>query len=288
MRRIPVLSRKQIGEIAERHLSVFRPEYLQFPQPVDVDKFAVEYLHLRQDFQYLSNSGIYLGMFVFTDSNRVEVYDEEKNEAKYIFEKADTIIIDKSLLENGQEGRYRFTMGHEIAHSLLHRPVADPYEEYLELYYGERPAFRCSFSDRDPGAEPTEKWSDLQWQEWQADAFSSALLMPRPAVRSLTARFSRRSGGRIEAEELIHEMARTFNVTVTAARVRLESLKVIDPQVEVTEQMQTDEEKIVRQMRERAQERAKSKEAEDALYDRRDMDLWNNVESAPIRRRRHR
>ena len=123
MRRMPVLSREQIEGIAEKHLYAFRPEYLQFPQPVDVDKFAVEYLHLRQDYQYLSNNGIYLGMYVFDDTDRLAVYDEKKNEARYISEKADTIIIDKSLLEKGQEGRYRFTMGHEIGHVVKRHTV---------------------------------------------------------------------------------------------------------------------------------------------------------------------
>ena len=48
---IPVLSRKMLDEIAERYLADFRPEYLEYPQEVDIDQFAMEYLNLGQDFQ---------------------------------------------------------------------------------------------------------------------------------------------------------------------------------------------------------------------------------------------
>lgn len=284
MRRIPVLSRKQIGEIAEQHLYAFRPEYLQFPQPVDVDKFAVEYLHLRQDYQYLSSNGIYLGMYVFDDTDRLAVYDEKKNEARYISEKADTIIIDKSLLERGQEGRYRFTMGHEIGHGILHRMTDDPYDGYVRLYYeDDAPALRCNFSYREFEHKPEEKWTQLDWQEWQADAFSSALLMPRTAVMSVAAGYDRH-GSQMSREELVYEVARTFDVTVTAARVRLECLKVIEPAEKKPIKAEEDAPEIVRQMRERRRQR----EADDAIYNLRDEDLWNNVEQGSMRKRKHR
>ena len=77
---IPVLSRKMLDEIAEGYLADFRPEYLKYPQEVDIDQFAMEYLKLGQDFQYLTNNGSYLGMMVFGDSHTVEVYDETMNE----------------------------------------------------------------------------------------------------------------------------------------------------------------------------------------------------------------
>ena len=282
---MPVLSREQIEGIAEKHLYAFRPEYLQFPQPVDVDKFAVEYLHLRQDYQYLSSNGIYLGMYVFDDTDRLAVYDEKKNEARYISEKADTIIIDKSLLEKGQEGRYRFTMGHEIGHGILHRMSDDPYDKYVKLYYEDNDVhvFRCNFSYREFEHKPREKWTQLDWQEWQADAFSSALLMPETAIRNVIAGYGSRFS-KMAREEIAIDVARTFDVTVTAARVRLESLGVIKPIEKKPVKVQADEPEIVKKMRERRTER----EADDAIFNRRDEDLWNNVERGHIRRKKRR
>lgn len=280
---MPVLSREQIEGIAEKHLYAFRPEYLQFPQPVDVDKFAVEYLHLRQDYQYLSSNGIYLGMYVFDDTDRLAVYDEKKNEARYISEKADTIIIDKSLLEKGQEGRYRFTMGHEIGHGILHRMADDPYDEYVRLYHEDSDvhAFRCSFTGRMLENEPKKEWTAFDWQEWQADAFSSALLMPRTAVMSVAAGYGPHIS-EMAREELVLDVARTFEVTVTAARVRLENLKVIEPVEKKLPMAEEEVPEIVKEMRKRRRER----EADDAIFNMRDEDLWNNVERGTLYRRK--
>jgi hypothetical protein len=118
---VPILSKSEIDIIAERCLMEFCPEVLKAPQPIDEDRFLTEYLGLTQDFQYLTHCGLYLGMIVFEDSNKIPVYDEDTNRAEYIRVKKGTVIIDSSLLEEGQEGRYRFTSMHEAGHWILHR-----------------------------------------------------------------------------------------------------------------------------------------------------------------------
>ena len=234
---VPVLSRKMLDETAIGYLADFRPEYLKYPQEVDVDQFAMEYLKLGQDFQYLSNNGSYLGMMVFEDSHMVEVYDEELNEAKYIFEKGNTIVIDKSLLEEGQEARYRFTMGHESAHAIFHRPPADCYQEYLGLFYGEqmaaqeesssRTVFRCSFADRSFESKSNAEWTDEQWREWQADNFSSSLLMPKPMVFQAVQGMRRDYWDFLAREEMIREVSDIFHVSRAAAEIRLVHLGIL-------------------------------------------------------------
>lgn len=47
---------------------------------IDIDGFAQSYLGLTQDFQYLSHNGIYLGMMIFNDTNKVPVYDPATKE----------------------------------------------------------------------------------------------------------------------------------------------------------------------------------------------------------------
>lgn len=92
------------------------------PTEIDVDRFITRYLGLEQDFQYLSHCGVFLGMTVFNDTDRVPVFNPDRWEAKYIPVKAGTVIIDNILLEENQEHRYRFTCGHEAAHSLQSLP----------------------------------------------------------------------------------------------------------------------------------------------------------------------
>jgi Zn-dependent peptidase ImmA (M78 family) len=85
------------------------------------------------------------------------------------------VFIDQSLEpdENPEmEGRYYFSVGHEIGHWRLHR-------QYLRNADGQA----AMFTDREP--EPTVICRTSQKKapvEWQADYFSSCFLMPRQCV----------------------------------------------------------------------------------------------------------
>lgn len=118
---VPILRKTEIDTIAERCIMDFNPDMLREPMEIDIDSFVQNYLGLRQDFQYLSHSGVYLGMMVFEDTCKVPVYVPEANRVEYISAKAGTVIIDRRLLEKGQEHRYRYTMGHESGHSIFHK-----------------------------------------------------------------------------------------------------------------------------------------------------------------------
>ena len=98
----PVLSRKEIDVIGQNIVGDFMPEALKSPQEIDIDLLAQDYLGMDQDFQYLSHCGVYLGMTVFNDTDKVPVYDPQNNCADYISAKAHTVILDKTLLEENQ------------------------------------------------------------------------------------------------------------------------------------------------------------------------------------------
>jgi len=117
---IPVLDKKHIDFIGEQFVADFCPEAMKTPMAIDIDGFAQDYLGLQQDFQYLSHNGVYLGMMVFNYTSKVPIYDPNTKRAEYVTEKARTIIIDNLLLDDNQERRYRFTMGHEAAHDIFH------------------------------------------------------------------------------------------------------------------------------------------------------------------------
>ena len=96
---VPILSKEEIDGIGERYVQDFCPEVLSHPAPVDIESFVENYLGITPDYQYLSHNGIYLGMTVFNDTNKVPVYDPRTGRAEYISAKARTIIIDNRLLE---------------------------------------------------------------------------------------------------------------------------------------------------------------------------------------------
>ena len=80
----------------------------------------------------------------FNDTDKVPVYDPQNNCADYISAKAHTVIIDKTLLEENQEHRYRFTMGHEAGHEFLHKEyfAYDPDQITLFDLMGEKMCIR--------------------------------------------------------------------------------------------------------------------------------------------------
>ena len=116
---VPVLKKEEIDTIGEAYVRDFQPEVLRNPAPVDIEGFIECYLGMTTDYQYLSHNGIYLGMTVFNDTDRVIVWSPETNRAEYISAKARTVIVDNSLLEESQKHRYRFTLGHEGGHDIF-------------------------------------------------------------------------------------------------------------------------------------------------------------------------
>ena len=103
---VPILSKDAINDIGEKLVEDFCPQAMTTPTEIDVDRFITRYLGLEQDFQYLSHCGVFLGMTVFNDTDRVPVFNPDRWEAKYIPVKAGTVIIDNILLEENQEHRF--------------------------------------------------------------------------------------------------------------------------------------------------------------------------------------
>jgi Zn-dependent peptidase ImmA (M78 family) len=140
--------------------------------------------------------------------------------------------------------RYRFTLGHEIGHWDLHRGLVLAQRLQTDLFQkSSGPSIVCRASQR---KEPIE---------WQADAFAAALLMPRSEVaahwqrligpeRLEVGKLRGRAGVFLAAalagpsheprtqhdaliEFFIRPMAKVFEVSPAAMRIRLEQLGFI-------------------------------------------------------------
>lgn len=81
------------------------------------------------------------------------------------------VRVDERIVD--QEGRYSFTLSHELGHWILHRPQMEA-ERIAPTLFGNGasvPAFVCRTSEKKAPAE------------WQADQFAARLLMPTRLVR---------------------------------------------------------------------------------------------------------
>ena len=223
---VPVLSKNDIDIIGERFVADFCPEAMKTPMAVDIDGFAQDYLGLQQDFQYLSHNGVYLGMMVFNDTSKVPIYDPNTKRAEYVTEKARTIIIDNLLLDDNQERRYRFTMGHEVAHDIFHSGYYGYNPNQATIFDGERiPMIQCRINTSNHSKQKGQ-WSDYDWMEWQANRLSSAILMPAGMVKQLIATHPEEPSA-FRAAYWIMAVFHTFNVSIQAAEIRLRDLGLI-------------------------------------------------------------
>ena len=230
---VPYLTKKEMDEIAEGFICDFCPEAMSTPMQIDIDSFAQNYLGLKQDFQYLSHNGVYLGMTVFNDTDKVVIFNPETWEADYISVEARTIIIDNNLLEENQEHRYRYTMGHECGHDIYHTQYFGYAPDQMSFLEEREPMIRCRIVNTNGNKKPAV-WDDKSTMEWQANYMSSALLMPKSMVNKIVKEEDMlrnkvfRSLNLSSDELTIIRISRTFNVSEEAARYRLQGLGLIE------------------------------------------------------------
>lgn len=240
---VPILSWEQVDKLVEAIIKDFCPQAIETPQAINVEGLVEQYLHSEQEYQYLSNNGLYLGMTVFNDTDKVIVYDSETNRAEYMSVKAGTIIIDNSLLEDGQEHRFRFTIGHEVGHVLLHGPYFGYNPDQIGLFDKEtnniqEPFIRCRKNIIfQRGSRPIFQ-TDNDWMEWQANAIASAILMPRHAVLKLADNCRSNppfSFGTAlsRCEQMALSMTEVFNVSSDAALYRMQRLGILREEAEL-------------------------------------------------------
>jgi Zn-dependent peptidase ImmA (M78 family) len=178
--RVPYLSEHDIECAAELLLSHAGQAHVTGGRAIAIEDIVEKYLKLRVDFGDLHEV-----LKVPKSGARPDIFG-----ALWVARRE--IFIDQSLdpEENPQiEGRYRFTLAHEAAHWWMHRPYLSKDGSRGSLF-GEiqRPTVVCRSSQ---AKEPIE---------WQADVFSSCILMPR---NSVLAAWRREFGSRKITWELV-------------------------------------------------------------------------------------
>ena len=118
-----------------------------------------------------------------------------------------------------EEGRFRFTLAHEVGHWQLHRNVIASGEGQLGLCDQPAPPIICLRSQA------------KERHEWQADKFAAHLLMPAALVSAVWRELhgNQRLIARTEEtlRSVIDPLARRFNVSRSAMRIRCEQLQLL-------------------------------------------------------------
>jgi len=202
MTTVPYLPKEQIEREALSLLDNYfheRGETIQVPVPAD--EILEAHLGLSLDFddlQALLGIPDVLGA-LWTDKHKV--------------------FIDQSLDPEAHpemEGRYNFSVGHEIGHWQLHRWHIGSDDGQIEMFGNPKLTIICRASQSKENIE------------WQANYFSSCFLMPRKLVFGA---WSDHFGGlKPSAGTPLHtvacEFAPEFRVSIQAMQIRLETLNL--------------------------------------------------------------
>lgn len=178
-----ILKKEDFDDIAYMVLNEYQPIMLEKAQPLDVQDIIYERLFLDMKIARLSVDGKILGVIAFDDTT-YDGFDSFGNPIE-IEMPVGTILLEESLMNDPHHvGRQRFTEMHEAAHWVCHR-------QYHLPLYGRNYEFRVKDDNRsiacrmerieNPGQSDgvSRKWSDIEWEEWQADNLAAALLMPK-------------------------------------------------------------------------------------------------------------
>lgn len=234
---VPILSKNEIEYVAKMILEDYKPKHLTTPTALDIEHLSECYAGLEMDYKDLTHDKSILGMIVFNDGY-VPVYDAERNKAERLPVEEGTILIDNSLLEGDQRRRGRFTHCHEVAHWFLHKEIYVVDKNQLSFFDSKprKTSIKCRTIDiESPGRK--QLVTDDDWMEWQADYLASALLMPEDAFIKAVNDYIRLLGMEdwfkengidpdkdMWAEGVAQGIAAIFDVSLTAAKIRLKNL----------------------------------------------------------------
>lgn len=216
--------------IAEKYIRDFIPKMLQNCMPLPVDDFCEGYQKLNIDYPFLSNNGCYLGMAIFSDQTPVTIYESETNSIRHELYNARTILIDRSLLEEEKEAKFRYTAMHECSHQILHAN----HFRMMEAKTGER-RILCRLETIEKNtSKPFTEWTDVDRMEWQANYLAAALLMPAESVQDYMDACQMKEYYQARVREGMYEetaftnaameLVYAFRVSLFSAKIRLMSL----------------------------------------------------------------
>jgi len=236
---VPYITYDALDAYAEIVVADFAPEFLHIPGHINAEEFIEYYLGLNTEYHRIQYSRQVLGMTAF-NNGYLQVANEVTGQPEPIPVTKGTVIIDTSLTVKRNLPRLRFTTMHEGSHWLIHRQAFDENNPFGFVGVYENQYLAAKEGRIDYSRSQKER-TDIERIERQADFLSSAILMPRPALRTAYREFFRyhgekprrifRGGGsqvdEMFAVELPKYVAKLFGVSERAALIRLEKLSAI-------------------------------------------------------------
>lgn len=221
---VPVISRRSFDDEATRFLEKYYPKALQEAVPVPIRQIAEKSMGLTIiEKDCLSDELDVFGLIIFEDGN---IKDKNKNIVIRNVKRG-TMFIDPRVYYERTLGTVNYTIAHESFHWYRHQPY-----HLLMKMLGVKDdlgkVIHCAINTK---SSDNEKWSPLDWMEWQANGIAPHILMPAKTARLKIDEMLRKyqinfenpdSGYRIE--ELIFELSEFYGMSKQATKIRMREL----------------------------------------------------------------
>ena len=216
------LNKDQIEERAIEFLEKYSPSSLVTPAKVDLE-LILEEMGLTIDYQKMDLDNTILGLTAFNNGT-LNVYSDDGTTYPINVNKG-TIIINKNLASYEKlQGRFQYTMGHETGHWVLHQKLFYIDENQVSLFdnmeSSEDKNLICSKRDERFLLKRGFK-TDQEWIEWQADYFSSCVIMPRDIFKK---EYKRLIESGFSDAGAINQLSKIFEVSKMACAIRVNNI----------------------------------------------------------------
>lgn len=218
------MSRAELEEISEGLIKVYaRRHSNRVVQSIDIKHFITEFLMLR--IEYASFAEDDAGRIGFlADGETPLLIHREGKIIPFVFPK-DTIVLDKFLLSEKEQGHRRFTMAHEASHHILNKMYAVPAAG----------RFHSEF-DSEHSYSKEELAQMFASAEWQADTMGVSLFMPKQIINNALAKYNQCQPIKIYGDKTLAQrekntlrrMAAYMGVSYTALFIRLRDMNLLE------------------------------------------------------------
>lgn len=213
---VPIIKKDDYDKYANEILEKFYPEALTNHVKVDVELLAKRMKLSIKEVNLTKDKSVF-GQFFFNDSTTT-LYDDRGNEVEEQIKK-DTILVDPHATYLYSFGSWNMTVAHEIIHAYYHKKAF----LFAQLFDDELTHIGCKVNGGTQGKET----SPIYWMESQANGIAPYILMPTEPFRNFALQlikdYHQMYGGNVIdlLPHVIEEIARTYDVTIYAAKKRL-------------------------------------------------------------------
>lgn len=218
------MSRAELEEISEGLITAYANKYSnRIIQSMDIEHFITEFLKLK--IEYTSFAEDDAGRIGFLADGKTPLLIHQNGKIVSFVFLQDTIVLDKFLLSEKEQGRRRFTMAHEASHHILNKMYAMPSAGKFHTEY-----------DNERSYSKEELAQMFASVEWQADTMGASLLMPKRVVENALAKYNRSNPIKVYGDNtltakdksVIRRMANYIGASYTALYIRLKDMGLFE------------------------------------------------------------